>query len=202
MGKPGSSQTKRAVAAAEAQAAEAGRQNQSEEEITLQNGIVLKLKTVPAAMVRRVATKVEKPKIPRTDAGKGREEENPTDPEYLDRMDEYHYVVGEATVNVILSMGVEVISVPENMSKIEDDDWTEALEFFEVDKDYDLSTKIGRKLAWLSYYAIAGEPEWLVVLGKISAMIGMTEAEVASAIESFRGGTPRGADNGLPPAEA
>lgn len=200
--KPGSSQTKEAVAAARRQVEEAERQEFTEGDITLSNGIVLHLKAVPAAMVRRVATKIEKPKVPKADLGKGREEDNPGDPTYLDEVDQYHFVVGEATVNVILSMGVSVVSVPEGMSKIEDEEWTEALEYFEVDEEYDLNTKIGRKLAWLSYYAIQGETEWLKVLGKISAMIGMTEGEVAQAIDSFRSGEARRGNNGVPAEDA
>ncbi len=200
--KPGSTQTKAAVAAAAKQTEEAENQQVSVQDIELNNGIILKLRAVPAAMMRRVATKIEKPKVPKMDMGKGREEENPGDPAYQDAMDEYHYVVGEATVNVILSMGVSVVSVPDGMDNIDDEGWTEALEFFDVDKEYDLSTKIGRKLAWLQYYAITGEPEWLKVLGRISAMIGMTEGEVADAIESFRDRATRGADNGLPAEDA
>ncbi len=198
MVKPGSRETKRTVAAARRVIEEAKEESEVVgREIELVNGIRIKLKHVPAALIRRVSTRLEKPKVPKSDwQNKGRVEENPGDPDYLDAMEQYNYEVGEAATNVILSLGIEVVHVPEGVDKIEDEGWVEILDYFKVDADLD--SKIGRKLAWLQYYAITSEAEWLKVLGKVSSLIGMTEGEVADAVETFRSRKARGGDNGVP----
>lgn len=165
-------------------------------EVTLQNGVVLNVRSVPPLLIRKAVGKVKKPIMPRADVGKGRVEDNPGDPEYNAAMDEYGQQTFDAGANVMLAAGTSLKSAPKGVDKPEDSDWLEVLEAAGFEPD--LKSKTSRYLSWLSYYAITSEKDVVLVVMAVTKLSGVPESEVAAAVETFRGGEARGDDNGVP----
>lgn len=167
-------------------------------EITLDNGVVLKLKPVPPFLVRQAAINLKQPKPPVIDVGKGdgREEENPNDPEYLKKLDTYNAEVISASTNAMLLAGTEVLSVPDDMWSLDDDGWLELVEFLEIEVDRE--NKMARYLAWLRYYALSG-PSITRIMAELRKSIGLTEEEVDDAVDSFRNRATRRAAERVSP---
>ncbi len=58
--------------------------------LTLSNGVVLRLKSVPAFLAAQFTRKIQRPKPPRQFIERlGREEENPDHPDYLEALEKY-----------------------------------------------------------------------------------------------------------------
>lgn len=169
-------------------------------EVELGNGIQLNLRAVPPLLIRKAVGKISEPVIPVADIGKDRQEENPDDPEYKKAMEEYGQQTFDAGANVMLAVGTSLKYVPKGWDKPEDSDWVEALQAANFEPD--VSTKRSRYLSWLSYYAITSEQDVVRIVMAVTALSGVPESEVASAVESFRGGETRGEDNGVSSEDA
>lgn len=198
MAKPGSKETKQAAAmrvAAEA-TAEEKESRVVPETVTLSNGIVLKVKPVPPFLVRAAVTKLEKPKIPffHNDE-KGRDEPNPSDPAYLDDLEEYEEQTTEVGTNVLLVAGTEVAEVPEGCYGPDDQSWKELAEFFEIEVNTD--KPMANYLNYLKWYALASAEDLVAVLRPLMIMTGLTEEEVQKAAEGFRSQKTRRTNNGI-----
>lgn len=166
--------------------------------IELSNGIRLRVQRVAPLAIREATLRVEKPRPPKVlIEEKGREEENPADPDYLRELEEYEEATGLAAVNVVLLKGTSIEHVPEGMSRLEDGDWVEDCQFLGI--EFDAENPRARYLAWLRFYAICSDADLLAVLGGLRQTSGVREEDVAKAAESFRGGEARGADSGGPP---
>lgn len=166
--------------------------------ITLSNGVVLKLKSVPPFLVRQAVLKVERPKPPRMFIeDKGREEENPNDPDYIQQLAGYQAQTIDAAINVLLAAGTEIVSVPDGVSKPEDDDWLDVLDVLAIEVRRDSPT--ARRLAWLRCYGIATAADITRITKAVKEGVGLTEEEVNQIAQSFRSGTVRGTDNGVSP---
>lgn len=165
-------------------------------EVKLQNGVVLNVRSVPPLLIRKAVGKIKKPIMPKADIGKGREEDNPGDPEYNAAMDEYGQQTFDAGANVMLAAGTSLKSVPKGIDKPEDEGWLEVLEAAGFEPD--LKSKTSRYLSWLSYYAITSETDVVLVVMAVTKLSGVPESEVAAAVETFRSGETRGNDNGVP----
>ena len=189
---PGEQESPPFKAAVEAVTEDTSPQN----EVTLQNGVVLHVRSVPPLLIRKAVGKIKRPIMPRTDVGKGRVEDNPGDPEYNAAMDEYGQQTFDAGANVMLAAGTSLKSVPKGVDKPEDSGWLEVLEAAGFEPD--LKNKTSRFLSWLSYYAITSEKDVVLVVMAVTKLSGVPESEVAAAVETFRGGETRGDDNGVP----
>lgn len=166
--------------------------------ITLSNGIRLRVQRVAPLAIREAVLRVEKPRPPMVMVeDKGREEENPQHPDYLRAMEEYEEATGLAAMNVLLLMGTAVESIPEGLSRPEDDDWVENLEFLEIEVDRD--NPKARYLAWLRYSALTSDQDLAACVGIAREFAGVKEEDVASGIDSFRGRKARPANRKRPP---
>lgn len=167
-------------------------------EITLDNGVVLKLKPVPPFLVRQAAINLKQPKPPVIDVGKGegREEENPNDPDYLEKLDTYNAEVIVASTNAMLLAGTEILSVPDGMWSPDDDGWLDLVDYLDIEVDRE--NRLARYLAWLRFYALSG-PSITRILAELRKSIGATEEEVDSAAASFRNRAARRAAKRVSP---
>jgi len=166
-------------------------------EVTLSNGIVLKLKPVPPFLVRQAVLSHKRPEPPITFIkDKEREEINPNDPAYLRALEEYEALTSDTALNITLAAGTEVKSVPEGLFLPEDEGWTEILEYAGISASWE--RKLDRYLAWLRYYALGAATDITAVTSALAKGIGLTEVEVQAAAESFRSGKARGGDNRVP----
>lgn len=170
------------------------------DEVELKNGVRLKLRAVPPLLVRKAVSKIVRPVPPRVlIEDKGREEENPNDPDYQKALEEYGQKTFDAGANVMLALGVKVLSVPEGLCQPKDDQWVQELAAAGFEPD--VSTDPARRLSWISYYAITSEEDVIRIVLGVSRLTGVGESEVAAAMESFRSGEVRGSDNELPAKE-
>jgi hypothetical protein len=164
--------------------------------ITLSNGIVLKLKSVPPFLARQAVISLQRPKPPRVFLeDKGREEENPNDPVYLDELRLYEARSIEVGVNVMLLTGTEVQEIPNGCYGPEDDGWLENLEALDVVVEREKPR--ARYLAWLRYYALQSTLDITRVTAALGRRVGLSEEEVAASADSFRNRAARRADKRL-----
>ncbi|KKM76232.1 hypothetical protein LCGC14_1382240 [marine sediment metagenome] len=155
----------------------------------LSSGIVLEFRHVPPAAVRRAMSMVEEPKVPTTFIPeKDREEENPNDPSYLRAMQEWVADVSDAAQKVAFILGVIPVDIPEGMYAVDDGEWIEELEAAGVPVPHETAAE--RRLSWLLYYAIISEDDLYLTTRMSLQKMGVTDAEVTAAIESFRGNAP------------
>lgn len=181
---------KEAIGAAAAAVEES--QTPQDSVVTLSNGVKLKLKPVPPFLVRQAAMKLERPKVPKMDIGKGREEDNPDDPSYQEDLDLYENRATDAGVNVMIAAGTEIMSIPEGVPEVEDDSWLELLAFLEI--EVDIERPLARYLTWMRYVGLATAADITLITGRLSKGIGLTEEEVEATAESFRNRAARRAN--------
>lgn len=174
-----------AVTAAAEVSEEEDKEKSSPREIRLSSGVVLHLRPVPPFLVRKVASKIERPKVPVVDMPeKGRKEENPSDPDYEAALEEYEEKTFDAGFNLMLARGVDIVSVPEGMSGVDDEGWIEELKDFDI--DLEVSSPSARKISWLRLCALTTTIDVMNVSQGLSRLTGMGEEEVESAVSSFR----------------
>jgi len=152
--------------------------------VTLSNGVKLRLKPVPPFLVRQAAMKLERPRVPRMDIGKGRAEDNPDDPSYLEAVADFENRSTDAALNVMLAAGTEVEFVPDGVPRPESDDWLELMSVLGV--EIDIKRPIARYLAWVRYVALGSAADVARITMAMSDGIGLTEEEVKATAESFR----------------
>jgi hypothetical protein len=159
-------------------------------EVTLENGVALRLKPVPPFAIRNAAAHLKRPEVPIwVDPDKGREEPNPNDPDYQAAVRQYVNDQAEAALTVALLLGTEVISVPEGMYGVADERWaeevTESMALAGGHFEVHASGK-ARYLDWLRMYAIPSEIDNYRLTRILTSGVGLTEAEVQRSVESFR----------------
>ncbi len=168
-------------------------------EVTLPNGVKLKLHKSPPFALQQAVANLTPPKVPIwRNPGKGRDEENPNDPDYIQALAQYQGQTGQAALNALFLFGVEVVSVPKGMQAIEDTTWSDELAFLDMAVPDDPNSRV-RKLMWLKVVAIDKEEYLEDVSNKLFALQGLSEEDIAAAIDSFRGGAAGGSDNGSGP---
>lgn len=168
-------------------------------EFTLSNGIVLTIKSVPPILVQAILKEFEPPPPPKVYMEeKGRDEENPNDPNYLRELAALEERQSTAINNLYLGVGTTFKSVPEGYFSPEEDGWIEKVEFAAnltgSHVNIDKQPGVKRYLCWLNYYAMETATDMLLCQGLPLQLAGIREGEVEEVVESFRGVQERGAD--------
>lgn len=168
--------------------------------VRLSNGIVLRGKPVPRAVMLNVVRRIPVPPVPvvAVEAVEGgtRDEENPNDPDYLDAIEAMHSARLEATYRAAYALGTEVVSVPEGMYGPEADGWLEELAV--VGAEADVTSRTARYLSWLQMYALSSQQDHSELYGACLAAAGIMEMEVVQAVAYFRDRAQRGAFGNAP----
>lgn len=182
------------------QAASRAAKNQGFEvakEVTLSNGVVLKIKPMPPMLLTSVQNSIPEPAIPVVFLeDKGRDEPNPNHPEYIRAMNERAEALAMATSNLILYACTSAVSVPEGVFGPDDDGWVRLTEMAGI--KFDKNDKIERYLAWLRSYAVATIDDMNKVQTLPLQLAGTMETEVEAVQDSFRSAEVPGADSELP----
>lgn len=160
-------------------------------EFELSNGVILKIKSVPPFLVQAVQNEFKTPTPPKVFIEeKGREEENPNDPEYLRLLVELEEQQTLAVNDLFLAAGTEFISAPEGYYGPEDDDWIAVVEFAQnitrKEIHIERSDKIKRYLHWLRFYALETGGDIALATSLPMQLAGIREGEVEEVMESFR----------------
>jgi hypothetical protein len=157
--------------------------------------VVLRFKPVPSLAIREAAMRIEAPAVPTVHIeDKGRDEENPNDPAYKWAVAEFEAARAMVANDVILLLGNEIESVPEDVAAIQDQSWIEDLQAVGI--EFDAENRAARKLAWLKFYVLRTDADSLKALMGPMRSAGVGEVDVAKAMDSFRDREERSADNG------
>lgn len=199
----GANPEQQATAAALAAAAASDEREKPDAERGIQvlsNGIRIRIKAVPPQAIRDAIAAIPVPEVPTTFVeSKGREEENPNDPDYQKAVAATEEAQALASQRVAMVLGTELIDVPEGMQRPEDDGWIEDAEWLQLEVPRD--DRRARYCAWLRYYAIQTHEDLAKTQSAPLLLASLSEEEVDQAVDTFRRRTPRRADNvGLPVA--
>ncbi len=161
--------------------------------VTLANGVVIRCKPVSVMTLRYASTSVPRPKPPVIrNKDKDRDEEWEGDPAYQQALMDWENKVGDTGTNVMLLLGTEIESVPDNVEKVGDDGWVELLQA--TGMDVNVSSEPARYLSWLRFYAITTPQDLLMITANIAEKSGVLDKDVQASLESFRGGADGGTD--------
>lgn len=161
-------------------------------ELTLSNGIVLRLKAPPQHLIREVSSRVPAPEIPVVMIEeKGRKEENPSDPDYQAALVKWNNDQALAAADVALLMGTECLSVPPDMFRPEEDGWLSFLKIVGVEPDLGTPSEAHpltpeRYWAWLRFYALRNDEDSFLAVRSPLWLANLSEEDVAKTIASFR----------------
>lgn len=158
------------------------------DEFTSSSGLKFKLKKVSAMLISEAGRKVARPPVPVVFIeDKGREEENPNDPNYLAAQQDANWETTVLTINVTIAFGTQVIedTIPKDVEHWESLGWSDSLEEL-------LGLKIAnsgraRYAAWVKFYALPDHQELLDLQRAIAVYSGnVPETAVADAEDAFR----------------
>jgi hypothetical protein len=164
--------------------------------VTLSCGVTLRVKPVPGLAIREAVMRIEAPTVPMVHIkDKGRDEENPNDPDYVKALAEYAEAKVLVANDVVLLLGSEIVPpIPEDVIPLDDDGWIPNLSYLGI--EFDAENPAARKLAWLKFYVLRTDEDQIRALMGPLRSAGVGEADVARAMESFRNRKERAADNG------
>ena len=157
------------------------------QELTLSNGIRLRVKPFPRALLRAALSQYPDPEVPVVEFEDGSREENPNDPDYQAAWERVHEERLEAAARVTLGYGIEadLESLPEGYVGPDDDTWIHDMKALGVDPG-DISTPFLRRYAWLNLYAIPTDEERALVALVAQQAVGLVEREVVRAMRFFQ----------------
>lgn len=181
--------TRDEAARAAAEAAAAQENGRLPSELTLSNGIVLALRPIPPGIIERAVARLEKPKVPRREVpGKGVEEDDPSDPEYVAAVAAHEAKAAEAATNTLLLVGTAIKEVPEGLYGPEEvDGWFDKELMAYLGVEAEIGSKFDRYLSWLKLHAMANQQDILAVVSAVCKMAGIGEEDVQDAVARFRG---------------
>ena len=160
--------------------------------VALSTGVVLKIKPVPKFFIFDVTARIEKPKPPFVFIeSKGREEENPDDPDYQEALEKWIMDVANAGNDVALLRGSEIESVPKGVPGPDDKEWINEMEVYGLPM---IDNPTARYLSWVKAIAAPLDRDIELLLGEIGRLTGVSEADVEDAVARFRRLTTRKAD--------
>jgi hypothetical protein len=167
---------------------------QPDDEVVLSTGVRVRLKPVSSSLVEDLKAVITDPPVPVFfNPDKEREEENPSDPAYLAKLDQNNIKRAEAVLSALIEFGVELLDgLPE------DDKWLRKLERLQkrhgLDlSGFDLADEYDREFLYKRYVVVAGAD-----LATIGTLHGLRPLEVARARQLFLGDAARSGPGGVP----
>lgn len=151
--------------------------------ITLSTGIRARIRPVAASLLDTVRMRVPMPDVPVWhNPDKGRDEPNPSDPEYARQVDDVNRQRNLAVGDASIMFGVELVD------PVPDSGWEKRLALLGIVVDG--QDELEREFAFKKYIAVAA-PDLRQVLAKCA---GISTEQLEQAAEFFRRNPERGAD--------
>lgn len=154
--------------------------------VTCSSGVIFETKAVSLGLlqdINKIYNK-RKPKVPvYVNRQKGRQEENPDDPDYIADKQAWQNELLFAQMDALLLKGTRVVFLPEAILPHTDDEWLEEYDILGVDID---RRERGRYLAWVKYIAAPAPNDIKLLTENIGKKTGVSEEEVAQAVDRFR----------------
>lgn len=161
-------------------------------QITLSTGVILNLRPVPKQFIYEATRSFERPRVPVVlNKDKGREEENPADPDYQEAVQRYIIDTANAATDVAMLRGTEIAHRPKDVPGPDDEIWIQEMEVLRLPMR---NNPRARYLAWLKAIAAPLDHDIRTLLEEIGRLTGVSEADVADAVEHFRSLTARDED--------
>lgn len=154
--------------------------------VTLSTGVVLRLQAVPRNLFADIIGRedLQPPPVPVAyNPDKGRDEENPHDPEYLKRTRTYEAKLARSISDALIGWGTELVSKPEALPSDKDREWVARVKMVGT---YDLTTKVGRYVAWVKTVAMDTDADFRLITSGVKRLMGVPEGDVAEAAKRFR----------------
>jgi hypothetical protein len=152
--------------------------------VTLSTGVQLRVKPMPKHFIFQVTERYKKPKVPLYfDEGKGREEENPEDPDYIEAMQMYLAEISNASTDIAILRGTEVVHIPEDVMGPDSEEFRDELEVLKFGM---VDNSRARYLAWIKAIAAPTDADVENLFEEIGRLTGVTEADVAEAADRFQ----------------
>lgn len=158
--------------------------------VTLSSGVKIKVKSVPKHFIFAVTAKFKKPRPPWVEVG-GMQKENTDDPDYQEDLETWVADLANAGNDVALTLGTEIKEIPKGVPKETSKEFQEMMEYFDMPMQ---DNKTARKLNWIKAIAAPTDGDINLLLGEIGRLTGVSEADVAQAVERFRGLAIRDSD--------
>ena len=158
----------------------------------LSTGVRVRVNRVPQMLLDAAVHKVEEPQIPMWfDEDRGREIENPNHPQYLADLARYERDQRLAAVDASILWGIDLLG---GLPK--DDFWLKKLKYYaklgHIDlSGYDLEDEFELEFIYKKFVAMAGD-DLADLMPEM--MSGVTEEDVAKAVETFQGDEASDAD--------
>lgn len=149
---------------------------------TLSSGVVVKAKPLPVGYGANIARQhqTKKPKPPRLFVAElGRDEENPDDPDYLDALRQWQVDFAMSSLNLAMSFGLEIVSVPEGMMTYNSDEFKATLSFLGDDGTMPF-------VKWLQIIAAPTLEDLTIISNLPGFQAGVQEVGVQAEVETFR----------------
>lgn len=165
------------------------------------NGVRFKLKRTSNMLMLEAARRVPVPQPPRTfNEDKGRDEENPNDPQYVVDLRNYNYDLGMLTADGYFALGTSLLlPLPDGVEPPGGDEWAETLTA--VSPDLDIPEKGPRRyLAWLKFYALPDSDQQSLMRAVVRLSSAVLEADVAKALSTFPSDAARDSTDAVPTA--
>lgn len=154
--------------------------------VTLSTGVVLRGKLVPPAMLIKIMAEFPRPRPPIwKDPIMGREMENPDDPEFLDQITSWKMEYSDATLNVMILMGTELVSTPKGFPGPQSEKWLQEYRVLGLKMEAD--NESWRYLNWIKFKAAPSAEDLNLIKEVVGKLSGVPEQSVAAA-ESFPAG--------------
>ena len=147
----------------------------------LSTGVIGRIVPVGASLVDDVVASINDPKVPTFfNEDKGREEENPLDPDYLEELVRTSRRRAIAAMETLLLFGLELEAIPP------DDEWLPRLKLMAKRghitlEGFDLDDPLERELIYKKYIAVGTAD-----LIQIGQQAGLTSRDVEEAARSFK----------------
>jgi hypothetical protein len=152
--------------------------------VTLSTGVQLKIKPVSKHFIFQVTSKFKKPEVPMyMNEAKGRMEENPSHPDYLEAQEQYIIDVVDATNDLVLMRGTEIHAIPDSVIKPNSKAWKSEMKILGLPM---IDDERYRYLSWVKAIAATTDSDLSILMEEIGRLTGVPESDVEQAVERFR----------------
>lgn len=153
--------------------------------IKLSTGVVLQGKCANANTLIDVMAAFPHPKPPMFHSPTmGRMMENPSDPDYLARVQSRQMEMIDATLTVFILWGTEFVSKPKGMPSYMDDEWLD--KYALIGLDMRPENKNWRYLKWVKHIACGDPQDTKLIQEVVGRLSGVSKSDVRAA-EEFPG---------------
>lgn len=154
----------------------------NEDILTLSNGVVLRRKPLPRTRIMALVEKFPLPPIPEVyNKEKGKMEKWDGSEEYQKAKQKVEMNQALAMIDLIIASGLEVVSIPDSVPPIEDDEWIEELELSHISVKKD--SKVVRRFSWIKFVAAKDEDNLEKIMTFATSQLAESEANVAQQLQ-------------------